>query len=68
MIDSEGLLRCKGRYDNVDLAESVKYPKVLPKGEYYTKLIINDYHSRLIHLAGIPNTCAHMERILDLTW
>ena len=31
VIDGNGILRCKGRYENVDMAESVKCPKLLHK-------------------------------------
>jgi len=58
MIDSDGLLGYKGKYDNVDFVESVKYTKLLPEGEYYTKLIINDYHSKLLHLR-VSQTLVH---------
>jgi len=43
------------------LGWSVKYPKLLPKGENYTKLIINDYHSKLIYL-GVSQTLAHTRK------
>ena len=61
MIDNDGLLRCNGRYDNVNLTESVKYPKLLHKSEHYTRLVIEDYHSKLLQ-SGVSQTLACTRR------
>ena len=61
MIDNDGLLRCKGRYDNVNLEETTKYPKLLPKGEHYIRLVIEDYHCKFLH-SGVSQTLAHTRK------
>ena len=60
-VDDDGILRCKGRYDNVDVAESVKYPKLLPKDQHFTKLVIEDYHSKSLH-SGVSQTLSHIRK------
>ena len=61
MIDNDGLLQCKGRYDNVNLTEGARYPKLLHKSEHYTRLVIEDYHSKLLH-SGVSQTLAHTRK------
>ena len=65
-VDEFGILRCHGRFQNADMSESAKYPKLLPRHEYYTSLLIQYVHERLIH-AGVSHTLAslHQDRILD---
>ena len=54
-LDDGGLIRCHGRYENANLNKEVKYPKLLPRGEHYTNLVIRDYHKRAFH-AGVSQT------------
>ena len=61
VIDNDGLLRCKGRYDNVNLTDGARYPKLLHKSEHYTRLVIEDYHSKLLH-SGVSQTLAHTRK------
>ena len=61
MIDNDGLLQCKGRYNNVNLTEGARYPKLLHKSEHYTRLVIEDYHSKLLH-SGVSQTLAHTRK------
>jgi len=49
VIDDDGVIQCKGRYENVDVADNAKYPKLLHKKEHYTKLVIEDYHRKFLH-------------------
>ena len=58
VIDNDGLLRCKGRYDNVNLTDGARYPKLLHESKHYTRLVIENYHSKLLH-SGVSQTLAH---------
>ena len=58
--DDDGLLQCHGRYGNAtSLNQAAKCPKLLPKNEHYTKLVIEDYHRRVFH-TGVPQTLAQL--------
>jgi len=61
VIDDDGILRCKGRYENVDVADNTKYPKLLHKKEHYTKLVIEDYHNKFLH-SGVSQTLSHTRK------
>lgn len=61
MIDSNGLLRCKGRYCNVGLSENAKHPKLLHKEDHYMRLVIEDYHCKYLH-SGVSQTLAHTRK------
>ena len=56
-VDEFGLLRCCGRFQNADISEQAKYPKLLPRQEHFTRLVIQYVHERLIH-AGVSHTLA----------
>ena len=43
------------------MSESAKYPKLLPRHEYYTRLLIQYVHEWLIH-AGVSNTLASLRQ------
>ena len=43
-LDKYDILRCHGRYDNADFSQEVKCPKLLPRGEHYTQLLILEVH------------------------
>jgi len=60
-IDDIGLLRCHGRLDNADVNEDTKYPKLLPKCERFTFLLISEVHQRLIH-AGVSHTLSQVRK------
>ena len=51
--DSEGILRCAGRFGIV----STLQPKLLPKYSHYTKLCIIRDHKRVLH-SGVSHTLA----------
>ena len=57
IIDDHGLLRCRGRYENAELTQGARCPKLLPTAEYYTRLIIKDFHSKTMH-SGVSQTLA----------
>ena len=61
VINDDGLLRCKGRYDNVGLSEDARYPKLLHKNDHYTKLVIEYYHGMYLH-SGVTQTLAHTRK------
>ena len=58
-FDNIGLLRCYGRYLNAEIDESSKFPKLLPRREHFTQLLIKEIHERLIH-AGVAHTLAQI--------
>lgn len=54
-LDSDGIIRCSGRYKYTDISYKLKYPILLPKQSYLTSLIIHHRHVRAKH-AGIKIT------------
>ena len=54
-IDKNGLLRCKGRLENINLTESARYPFLLPKRDHVTRLIIESVHKKQLH-GGLSQT------------
>ena len=58
-FDNVGLLRCYGRYLNAEVDESLKFPKLLPRHERFTQLLIKEIHEHLIH-AGVAHTLAQI--------
>ena len=55
------ILICHGRFLNAEMSEEAKYPKLLPRHEYYTRLIIQEVHEGLIH-AGISHTLSSLRQ------
>ena len=61
---------------NAELTQGVKYPKLLLKDDYYTRLVIKDHHHRILHSAvtqtlaqvwheyWIPCGCAMVKKVL----
>ena len=58
-IDDMGILKCYGRFLNATIAESMKHPKLLPRREHLTTLLITEVHQRLIN-AGVAHTLAQI--------
>ena len=58
-VDELGILRCYGRFLNVEVNENARYPKLLPRHVRFTYLLIMEVHERLIH-AGIAQTLAQV--------
>ena len=48
--DEHDVLRCYGRYLHADMTEEAKYPKLLPRREHFTHLVIQEVHNRLVRL------------------
>ncbi len=48
-IDDKGLLRCHGRFCNAELFNDAVHPKLLPRKDPYTDLVVNALHKSLMH-------------------
>ena len=46
-IDDDGVIRSDGRSDDT------RFPIILPRGHWVTKLIVKNYHERGNHAAGV---------------
>ena len=58
-IDSQGLLRAHGRFINISMCSDTNYPKLLPRNDSYTSLVIRHMHERLLH-SGIAHTLSQI--------
>ena len=47
--DSEEILRCQGRIENLSLNYETKFPALLPGNHHLTSLIIREAHKRALH-------------------
>ncbi|CAG2224948.1 unnamed protein product [Mytilus edulis] len=54
-LDNENLLRCRGRFENADISECAKFPILLPRGETFTRLLVEKTHKELFH-SGVSHT------------
>ena len=53
VLDEEGCIRSNGRLQFAEyLPYDVRFPKVLPRGHWVTKLIVKHYHEQANHTAG----------------
>ena len=59
IVEMDGILVCKGRFDNLDMPIESKYPIYLPKEHKLTELIITDCHVRAHH-CGVKGTLAEL--------
>ena len=59
LFEEDGVLKCKGRLAESDLAEETKYPIILPKDNRLTELIIRKCHDR-VHHGGLRATLAEV--------
>ena len=60
-IDEDGIMRCDGRLKNADyLPYDVKYPIILPRKNWVTKLIVKHHHEKLNHVGGTNQTFAEL--------
>ena len=55
------IVTCHGRYTNADLPDEAITPILLPRGERFVELLIEEYHKKLFH-AGISHTLAQIRR------
>ena len=49
--DADGLLRCRGRIENADVTDNVKYPYLLSKEHRFTELVVIYSHELVLHNA-----------------
>ena len=63
-IDEDGIIRCDGRLKFADfLPYDTRFPIILPRGHWVTKLIVKNYHDRGNHTARVNFTlCQLSER------
>ena len=58
-IDEDGILRCNGRLRYADfLPYDARYPILLPRKNWVTKLIVKFYHEKDYHAGGTNQTLA----------
>ena len=57
--DSDDILRCHGRLQNADIPYDAQFPKLLPKRDHFTDLVVLDCHIRLLH-AGVTHTLSQL--------
>ena len=62
-LDGFEILRCYGRYTYTDIRDKAKYPKLLPRGSYFMKLLILEVHGHLVH-AEVSHTLNQNTRSL----
>ena len=60
-LATDKLIRCRGRFENVDAPFSEKFPMLLPKKAHFTWLIMMDTHKKLKH-AGVQQLIASIRR------
>ena len=58
-VDAEGIVRCKGRFRNCDMAYGEKYPAILQKDHDLTKSMVRDCHRGVLH-GGVNDTLANV--------
>ena len=63
-LNEDGVMRCDGRLKFADfLPYDTRFPIILPRGHWVTKLIVKYYHERGNHAAGVNFTlCQLSER------
>ena len=63
-IDEDGIIRCDDQLKFADfLPYDTRFPIILPRGHWVTKLIVKNYHGRGNHAAGVNFTlCQLSER------
>ena len=61
VLDSKGLIRCVGRINHAQVSEDTKRPILIPKTDTFTRLLIESYHRRLLHV-GIAQTLSQYDR------
>ena len=62
-IDEDGIIRCEGRLKFADfLPYDTRFPIILPRGHWVTKLIVKNYHERRNHAAGVNFTLCQLSK------
>jgi hypothetical protein len=59
IINEQGVLWCKGRLGNSELAYEGREPIIVPRVHWFTELVIRDCHER-IHHSGVKSTLAEL--------
>ena len=60
-IDEDGLIRCDGRLQFAAfLPYDVRFPIILPRGSWTTKLIVKHYHEAGHHITGTNHTLSNL--------
>jgi hypothetical protein len=60
-LDSSNIIRVGGRLKNANISNDIKYPILLPKNNFVTKLIIKYTHEQQLH-AGPQSTLAALRQ------
>jgi len=58
-LDSDGVVRCYGRFNNAAWDPGTITPVLLPREERLVQLMIEDYHKKLFH-AGVNHTLSQI--------
>ena len=58
-IDERGIICSRGRLQNSMLPYETKSPMLLPRNNHFTKLVIEDCHSRVLH-CGVKDTLVEL--------
>ena len=60
-IDEDGILRADGRLSYIEfLPFDVRFPIILPRGNWITKLVVKYYHELGKHVAGTNHTLGNL--------
>ncbi len=60
-LDEDGVIRCDGRLKFADfLSYDTRFPIILRRGHWVTKLIVKHYHERENHAAGVNFTLCQL--------
>ncbi len=60
-LDSDGIVRCGGRFKNAAMSESAKYPILVPKNTELARLLIISVHERIFH-SGVDSTIVQLQQ------
>jgi len=60
-LDTTGMIRCRGRVQNSTLELSAKHPILIPKHSWFTHLVIQQAHLRVLH-GGVADTLTHIRQ------
>ena len=60
-LDSQDILRCRGRLQNSDLKYAAKHPILLPKTSWLSQLIILEAHAVVLH-GGVSDMLTHIRQ------
>ncbi|CAF1077099.1 unnamed protein product, partial [Didymodactylos carnosus] len=58
-LDQDGVIRCGGRLKNVESNDCCDFPKLLLKHSSFTKLVIQEYHHKVLH-SGVSSTLSQL--------